>query len=224
MGGGNLDEVDGTVQTAVEGKVGVLGVDIRDRVGDFHREDVVRGLHGGGQVKAEGGKAALVAAHLPAIAVDGGHMVGALKLNVLLFALGGVGQLQMIAAQAAPIGTIGHTVLAVDVIPGMGQGHLGKGVAVLGKQCFGQTNRIAHDTHSPCHCKSGSQSPQPLARPFIQFQYSGFGRRGGRKNFEKNRIFLLILSRPGAKEAVFSRFSTVLTGFPLWNCGKPRSK
>ena len=131
----HLDEVDVTVQAAVEGKVGVLGIDVALGVGHHHGEHVALRLHGLGEVEPEGGKAALVGAQLAAVAVHGGHVVGALELDVLALALGGGGQVDLVGADAPPV--IVAAVLAVQRVPGMGQRHGGEGFALLGKQGLG---------------------------------------------------------------------------------------
>src|SRR5699024_12750738 len=108
-----------------------VGVNIAAGVGAVDRVQVAGLFHGGGQVEAEGGKPALVLAQQAAVAVDGGHMVGAFELDVLAFAVGGVGQGDLVGADAAPI--VVAAVLAVLSVPGMGQGDRGKGLAALGE-------------------------------------------------------------------------------------------
>ena len=148
----DLDEVHITIQAAVEGEVGVLGVDVGHRVGDRHSQNVALGLHGGSQVKTEGGKAALVGAQFPAVAVNGGNMVGALELDVLLLALGGVGQIDLVRADAAPV--VGATVLAVQRVPSMGQRHRCEHLALLCEEGSGQKCLHSHVKSAPFSIKS----------------------------------------------------------------------
>ena len=142
VGGSGLDEADLPVQAAEEGEVSGLGVDVGGGVGHVHPHHVAGGLHGGGQVKAEGGEAALVLAHQTAVAVNGGHMVGALELNELAFAVGGVGDGNLIGADTAPI--VVAAVLAVLGVPGVGQGDLCKRLAALGKAGRSEECGCAH--------------------------------------------------------------------------------
>ena len=145
----HFDEVHITVQTAVEGEVGILRIDIRRSVGNGNGQDVAAVLHGRSQVEAEGGESALVGAQFTAVAVDGGHMVGALELDVLLLALGGIGELQLVGSDAAPV--ISAAILAVQSVPGVGEGNGTKGLTVLGEQSLGQESNIAHDRSTPFH-------------------------------------------------------------------------
>ena len=138
VGVGHLDKVDGAVQPAEEGKVGHLGVNVGGGVGHFDGEDVLLFGQRFGQFKAEGRKAAAVHAHFAAVAVDGRHMVGALEFDVLAAAGGGGGQRDVVAADAAPVAAVVRAVLAVEVIPGVGQRHPNGGVAVLGEEGFFQ--------------------------------------------------------------------------------------
>ena len=73
-------------------------------------------------------------------------MVGAFELDVLAFAVGGVGQGDLVGADAAPI--VVAAVLAVLSVPGMGQGDGGKGFAVLGKAGGGEQGGGAHKAYS----------------------------------------------------------------------------
>ena len=86
-------------------------------------------------------------AQLLAVAIDGGHMVGTLDLDVLLFALGGIRQVDLIGTDAAPV--IIAAVLAVKGIRGMGQGHRGKGLVLPGKAGGGQKCLDSHVKSAP---------------------------------------------------------------------------
>ena len=152
MGGGDLNELHGAVQPAEEGEVGHLGVNVGRRVGDLHGQDVFAVGQRVGQLKPEGGKTAAVGAQFPPVAVNGGDMVGALEFNVLFAAGGAGGQRNVVAADAAPIAAVILAVLAVKVVPGVGQADFGRRVALLGKKGFGQTGDGAH-TDSPFFVK-----------------------------------------------------------------------
>ena len=92
-------------------------------------------------------------AQLTAVAINSCHMVCALQLDILPLALGGVGQVDDVSADAAPI--VGTAVLAVQSVPGVGQCYGSKSLAVLGKpggsqKCF--------DTHKLTPFKLGMKS------------------------------------------------------------------
>ena len=135
------------VQSAVEGKVSGLGIDIGNCVGNHHGQHIILRLHGRSQVIAEGGESALMGAQFSAVAVDRCHMVGALELDVLLGSLGGVGQVDFIGADAAPV--VVAAVLAVEGIPGVGQAYRCKGLMGLGKAGSGQKCLGSHVYSTP---------------------------------------------------------------------------
>ena len=58
-------------------------------------------------------------------------------------ALGGVGKVDFIGTDAAPV--VGAAVLAVQGVPGVGKSDSFKGLTVLGEQGLGQQGNIAHD-------------------------------------------------------------------------------
>ena len=86
-------------------------------------------------------------AQLPAVAVDGCHVVGTLNFDVLLFALGGVGQIDLVSTDTPPV--VVAAVLAVESVLGMGQSDAGKRLALLCEAGLGQKRNIAHDDCSP---------------------------------------------------------------------------
>ena len=139
----NLDEVHITIKTAVESKVSILGIHVALCIGDHHGQHIAFGQKGIGQFVTERGEAALMGSQFSAVAVNGSHMVGALELDVLLLALGGIGQVDLVGADAAPVVTA--AVLAIESIPGVGQRHRSKGLAFLGKQRRGQKSFYTHE-------------------------------------------------------------------------------
>ena len=120
-----------TVQAAIESKVSILGIHIALGIGDHHSQHVALGQHGGSQIIPESGEAALMGTHIAAVAVNGSHMVGASEFNILLLAGSGLGQIDLIGADAPPV--ITAAVLAIQSIPGVGQRHRSEGLTFLGK-------------------------------------------------------------------------------------------
>ena len=112
------------VDAAVEGEVGLLGINVVVAAVVGHDLQVVFVLQQGGDIRAEGGVAAVVVDDLPAVQrhVRGG--VDALKFQI--HCLGGrvevrPGKAAGVGAAAAPV--VVAAVLAVDVVPGMGHIH-----------------------------------------------------------------------------------------------------
>ena len=188
VGGSRLDEADLAVQPAEEGEVGRLGVNVGGGVGDVHPDHVAGLFHGGGQVKAEGGKTALMLAQQAAVAVDGRHMVGALELDVLALAVGGVGQVDLVSADAAPI--VVAAVLAVFGIPGMRQGDGCKGFALFGKAGGGEQGSGAHKAYSFRVMPAGPSARRQGCVCSLALVYHPGG-KGGRKILGKFRIIFV---------------------------------
>ena len=63
----NLNVADIPIQTAVEGKVGILRIDLAVGVGDNNGQLIVALFHCLRQFKTEGGEAALVGAQFPSV-------------------------------------------------------------------------------------------------------------------------------------------------------------
>ena len=100
-----------------------------------HLQQVVALVQCLGKLKAEGRKTTLVAAQLLAVAKNGSNVVCTFKLDKLTLASSGGRQLDSIAILTAVI--VGAAVLAVKVIPSMGQrnGLPSAVVGSLGKLC-----------------------------------------------------------------------------------------
>ena len=126
-------EVDVAVDPAEEGEVtrqgghgGIVGV------GDLHGYGVLlAALDVVGDVKAEGGVAALVLTHGGAVDIQGGHGVGALELDPqgLARVVGGDRDGAAVDARAAVV--VLAAVLTVQGVPGVGEGHRFPAVAAV---------------------------------------------------------------------------------------------
>ena len=110
------------VDAAVEGEVGFLGIDrvVFAVVGDDGQFILL--FQQGGDVRPEGGEAAVMGCDLGAVQADLGAVAHSLKLQPDLLGSGvkgGRGEAGFISAAAAPV--VVAAILAVDVVPGMGQ-------------------------------------------------------------------------------------------------------
>ena len=139
------------VDAAVEGKIGLLGVDAVVAAVVGHDLQGVLVLQQGGDVGAEGGVAAVVVDDLLAVQRNVGRSVDALKLQVDHLGSGvkvGAGKGFGVGAAAAPV--VVAAVLAVDVVPGMGHVHGGDGlVRAAETPALVQTDLVAHSFSSP---------------------------------------------------------------------------
>ena len=163
------------VDAAVEGKVGLLGVDAVVAAVVGHDLQGVLVLQQGGDVGAEGGVAAVVVDDLLAVQRNIGRSVDALKLQVDHLGSGvkaGAGKGFGVGAAAAPV--VVAAVLAVDVVPGMGHVHGGDGlVRAAETPALVQTDLVAHsfpllrsawdsfERHSSLSPNRGSAAPCP---------------------------------------------------------------
>ena len=120
------------VQTAKEGKVCVLGINVRNGIGHRDLHGIFTGEQCFGQFITESGEAALVGTQLPTVAVNGCHMVCTPDLNILPFSRCGRGQLDPVVADAPPVFLSDVTVVG---IPGVGQRDRCKFFTILGKFC-----------------------------------------------------------------------------------------
>ena len=115
-------QADRAVDAAIEGEVGFLGVDkvIFAVVGDDGQ--LVLLFQQSGDVRPEGGEAAVVVGNLGAVQADLGAVAHTLELQPDLLGSGvksGGREAGFIGAAAAPV--VVAAILAVDVVPGMGQ-------------------------------------------------------------------------------------------------------
>ena len=116
----DLNQGDVPVQAAVEGEVGLLGVDVAGAV-VHHHPDLPAALgHDLGDVHPEGGEAALVGPQQRVAGVHAGDVVGALELQILPHPGLGLRQRQAVGV-GSPV-VVGAAVLAVQGVPGVGQG------------------------------------------------------------------------------------------------------
>ena len=132
----HLDQRNVPVQAAEEGEVRLLGIDVARAVVHHHPDLPAAARHRLGYVRPEGGEAALMRAEQRPAGVDAGNVVGSLKLEVLTHPIGGLGQSEGIGISAAVV--VGAAVLAVEGVPGVGEGHRlpPAGVRLPGEQCL----------------------------------------------------------------------------------------
>ena len=161
VGVGHADDVHVTVQSAVEGEVGVLGIGVVvGCVGDGNNQQVLAlSLAQVGDVCTEGGVAALVVDDLLAVQVDGSLGVGTHKLHEDTAAGQGLHRgLEGLGVPALAPVVAAVAVVAVHSVPGVGQIHGGPFSGISGRQAgifpdefpvFVDVDDISHNDNLP---------------------------------------------------------------------------
>lgn len=121
---GHDHQVHIPVQAAVEGEVGLLGVDVA-LFGVVHADSqqVFLLVQLIGDVGAEGGETTLMIHHLLTVDIHGGSVGGSGDLQIHPVAGLGLGTGQFLGVPAGAAVVVGAAVLAVQSVPGVGQIH-----------------------------------------------------------------------------------------------------
>ena len=123
VGLGNTDDVDITVQTAIEGKVSDLRIDLL--IGSIVYCQSDHGLQAdlGSDIAAPCGVATVVMGKLLAVNVQIGRRVGTTDLDVIALGFGQLLPIQLLGINGSAAVVIVAAVLAIQSIPGMRQVH-----------------------------------------------------------------------------------------------------